>query len=510
MKRSGAYMLLFILALFVSASAQTAAERLQQDQSIEYLRKGALNISVVDAEGTEVPDAEVAIEMQRHDFPFGTCLNLDGFSTQAYLDTAAAYFNHAVHEWEFEWDETEPRQNSVTFEYADRVLNWCRQAGISMRAHAMAWGVMSNVAGWQTSLSSAELLAEMEERVWDIYNHFGDSAYTDVDMINEMCPGKFYQNNVGWDGVARMHELADSLFPTTPLYMNEYDIIDLGGYIGDYMAIADSIIANGGPVEGFGMQAHVITDAGPFNKQVLDLFWETYHKPVKITELVISGDETHNQADEIEEFYRICFAHEAVAGILLWGFWENLMWREDGALWATDWTPTEAGERYVDLVFNQWWTDTALTTDAGGACGTRAFWGNHKITVSAAGQEDVEVDFSFPKDSGDQTITISLDGTISVSTKQEALQAISKTAFRPVVNHGNVIFNIKQNTKTEGQIQVFDVRGRKIWQHQLQKTKPKNHTVTWNARESRIGNGTYFAVFKNGSEKITRKFVFIQ
>jgi len=45
-------------------------------------------------------------------------------------------------------------------------------------------------------------------------------------------------------------------------------------------------------------------------------------------------------------------------------------------LFRRDWSQTPAGDTFIDLLFNQWWTDEIITSSAEGLADIRAFKGN--------------------------------------------------------------------------------------------------------------------------------------
>jgi GH35 family endo-1,4-beta-xylanase len=100
-------------------------------------------------------------------------------------------------------------------------------------------------------------------------------------------------------------------------------------------------------------------------------------------ETIITEEDQEKKAREIVDFYRICFAHPAVAGILTWGFWEGANWIPASALYKRDWTPTPAAKAYRDLVFREWWTKSEVKADANGRCEIPAFFGSYHITAGA-------------------------------------------------------------------------------------------------------------------------------
>ena len=82
--------------------------------------------------------------------------------------------------------------------------------------------------------------------------------------------------------------------------------------------------------------------------------------------------------------YRIAFEHPAVDGITMWGFWEGLHWRPEGALFYTNWEISPQGTRYRELVYDEWWTDVDTFTACDGMVEFDVFAGEYEITVNGA------------------------------------------------------------------------------------------------------------------------------
>jgi GH35 family endo-1,4-beta-xylanase len=122
--------------------------------------------------------------------------------------------------------------------------------------------------------------------------------------------------------------------------------------------------------------------------------------PIKITEYDFSTTDEQAKAKHLRQFYTICFAHPAIEGILMWGFWEGAHWRPKAALWKHDWTETPAAEAYRDLVFNEWWTKEAGKADSNGTYHTRAFYG--KYTIESQGKKQQVI---LPKEKGRENVT---------------------------------------------------------------------------------------------------------
>jgi len=98
----------------------------------------------------------------------------------------------------------------------------------------------------------------------------------------------------------------------------------------------------------------------------------------------LTPEQEQAKAKALTEYYRICFAHPDVKGILMWGFWERTNWIPQSSLYLRDWTRTPAAEAYRDLVFNQWWTRSEGKADKTGYCHIPAFFGKHRAIVDGS------------------------------------------------------------------------------------------------------------------------------
>ena len=102
---------------------------------------------------------------------------------------------------------------------------------------------------------------------------------------------------------------------------------------------------------------------------------------------VMTNEEELLRAKELVDYYKICFAHPAVDGILMWGFWAGANWIPASSLYKRDWTPTPAANAYQDLIFNEWWTSETGKANKDGEYSVPAFYGKYKITINGKTKE---------------------------------------------------------------------------------------------------------------------------
>ena len=101
----------------------------------------------------------------------------------------------------------------------------------------------------------------------------------------------------------------------------------------------------------------------------------------------------------------IAFSHEACQGIVIWGFWENRIYKPSAELYRKDWSLKPAGEIWKDLVFRQWWTDVLGSTDYSGVCKQQGFLGEYEVTVTR-NDRSVSVNAVLPKEGTTVRITL--------------------------------------------------------------------------------------------------------
>ena len=94
---------------------------------------------------------------------------------------------------------------------------------------------------------------------------------------------------------------------------------------------------------GIGIQAHISHPVGEIICDALDKL-AILDLPVWFTELDVSAVNEHVRADDLEVVLREAYAHPAVGGVMLWGFWELFMFRDNSHLVDAEGKINEAGK----------------------------------------------------------------------------------------------------------------------------------------------------------------------
>jgi GH35 family endo-1,4-beta-xylanase len=360
---------------------------------IEQIRKRNAQIKIIDVNGNPVSGVTVSISQIGHRFAFGTCINDGKMTDNSYKNFILSHYEWAVCENETKWPTNEPSQDYETYQTADDIYQWANSNGIKFRGHCLFWEQTSSVPSWVQSLAYATyptpsaLLTQVDQRIDSAVNHY-KNKFHNWDVDNEMLSNSFY-DRLGEGGRVHMFQRAKSADPNCGMFMNEYNGNSFGGYdSGPYVARASSLISMGAPINGLGIQGHLgadlTFDPQSYYNNVLQPLSEL-GLPIWATEFDASHTDANVSADNIENFFRICFSHPSVEGIIMWGFMQGQMWRGNAYLIDTSYNLTARGQRFEDLV-DEWTTNDSKITDASGKVFFRGFHGTYQITLSKSGQ----------------------------------------------------------------------------------------------------------------------------
>jgi endo-1,4-beta-xylanase len=407
----------------------------EADERIEKIRKGNLAVKVVDSQGNAVSNALVSVTQTRHEFLFGTALASDMFRPEAtnaeaiaYRDQVKKYFNHAVTENALKWPDMEPNKDEVHYEFVDAMAIWCRTNGIVLRGHCLFWGC--SLPEWTKTISDIDLRFAIMRRARNIVGHYR-GLIDEFDVNNEMLHCTALSQRLGDSIFRQMCAEASGSNPNAVLYVNDYGILE-GNELNRYEVQIRDLLEAGAPIGGIGLQAHFDgpADAGRIQK-ALDAL-SRFNLPIKITEFDCWADDEAVQARTLEDVYRTAFAHSAVRGILMWGFWEKNHWKPKAALLRADFSKKPSAETYERLVFSNWWTRAEGRTEADGTFECRAFFGDLNVSVKTDAGSETRQNVTLKKAVGNASLEIHLADQPAPPPPAEPAPAAKPEVKKPV------------------------------------------------------------------------------
>ena len=407
---------------------------------IDSLRRG--DFTIVLRDGDEVlAGTRVQCSMEQHAFDFGTAIKSrrfpggSGFTDQYYntvrdLDGRGHGFNAMTPEndlkwpgWEQEWEAPNEQTLRTIDLLADRV---------HLRGHNLVWPGWDNLP--DDLLANRSDLDYLQRRIDDHLVDFlqtkdFDAQITDWDVLNEVTtntdladrlagtPGYVTGREIYAEIFERVHELA----PAADLYLNDFVTLSLKTRPGD--PLYDRLVRNvgelvdaGAPVDGLGFQAHIQSSPNSIY-DVLNT-WDDFAGRFGLRHKVTEFDLPPNVSEELaaaylRDFLTATFSHPSMDGFIMWNFWDVDTWANPGAnLFRADWSRTPAGDAFVDLVYNDWWTDESLVTDPTGAARFRGFRGDYTVTFDCGGQA---VSRTITLDGRTRRVTIDCAGLVTTT-----------------------------------------------------------------------------------------------
>ena len=365
-------------------------------------RKGAL---VIHAE----PGSVVHVAQLSHEFWFGGAITSKAFDGRLSEQDNARYraaflenFNSAVTENALKWLDMQPLAGPVDYETVNAILEWTDENGLPLRGHNIYWGIPKFVQPWVKDLDDEALYAELKNRGEDIAKRY-KGRFAQYDLNNEMIHGNYYEDRLGDTITLEMAQWIKAVDPEAELYLNDYDILT-GARLGQFVEHIETLLSQGVPLSGIGVQGHLHTDT--FDRSVLKSSLDRlagFGLPIVVTEFNFPGqrskyhkekgvhpfgpEEELVKAQAIEDYYRISFGHPGVDGILMWGFWAGENWIPESSLYNEDWSPTPALKAYQDLVYKEWWTDIEVEVGESGTIEVPAFYGDYTVTSDGVDQK---------------------------------------------------------------------------------------------------------------------------
>ncbi len=366
------------------------------------------NHSLAHRQGTLVvhaaPGDVVQVEQKKHEFWFGAAITNHLYDGEMNPQDVAKYqevflenFNSAVTENALKWLSMQSPAGPVNYDIVNSILDWTDANDIPLRGHNIYWGIPKFVQPWVKSLDDDALHAELKNRGEDIAARY-KGRFVQYDLNNEMIHGNYYEDRLGEGITLEMTQWIKAIDPDAKLFLNDYDILT-GARLNEYVAHIDKLLGQGVPLSGIGVQGHLHTDT--FNRAVLKSSLDTlaeFDLPIMVTEFNFPGqrskyhkekgehsfgpEEELVKAQAIVDYYRICFEHPSVDGILMWGFWAGENWIPESSLYNEDWSATPALKAYQNLIYKEWWTSEEIEVGKSGKVEVSAFYGDYEVSVN--------------------------------------------------------------------------------------------------------------------------------
>jgi endo-1,4-beta-xylanase len=395
--------------------AADAPWREEAQRRIERYRMADLRVKVVDAAGNAVPGAKVNVTMTKRQFGVGSFL--ESFTArrtpeeqQQELALFKRLFNRGtspIYWADWGWPSRRPAYLATA--------KWLADNGITTRGHTMLYPTWQFMPAAVRPLASNPdaLRARMLEQVREISEATREFGFREYDVTNELRDLTEVVGIVGRDAIVNWFAEARALLPGAKMTLNENTILTQAGATGfnqeNLLGWYRFLDSQGQAPDVLGLQGHMgpALTAPEDLWRILDRFQRETRAEIQITEFDLDTRDEQTQAEYTRDFFTACFAHPAVTGITMWGFWGEMMYVPNGAFFRKDFSPKPNGVMLEELLTKTWWTRLEGESGDEGAWAGKVFLGTLDVTVTS-GEQTVKETVTLEEAGGERTITIQL------------------------------------------------------------------------------------------------------
>jgi endo-1,4-beta-xylanase len=260
-----------------------------------------------------------------------------------YAAVLAREFNYVTPENATKWGPLAPSASEHFWDDADAILAFADEQQQAVKGHVFVWHLQlptwvdeSLTAGELRDALQAHMEATVERypdaRAWDVVNEaIADGTYELRDSL--------YLQKLGDSYIAEAFEMAHAADPDALLFYNDYDIEGLGPKSDAAYALMQELLADGVPVHGIGLQAHLRT-ANYTSEASLRANIQRFAAlglKVNISELdVRTIDVPGTRAERLaaqrvvyQQMTGVCATEPGCEAVTLWGFTDQYSWVDD-------------------------------------------------------------------------------------------------------------------------------------------------------------------------------------
>jgi endo-1,4-beta-xylanase len=250
-------------------------------------------------------------------------------------------FNALTPENDLKFGPLRPARASFNYTRADAMLQFAQANGMRVRGHVLVWH--NQLASWLTGATwtADEARQLLDEHITNVVTHYrGQLAAWDV--VNESFTdggtptlrSGFWANNIGRGYIEQAFRTARAADPDVPLYYNDYNIEGLNAKADSVYGLLSDFRARGVPVDGIGMQMHLVAGQLPSLTEMRQNFerFAALGLKIQITELDIrvalppTPQSLQTQAENYRDVFDLCLQVPACDMVVMWGFTDRSSW----------------------------------------------------------------------------------------------------------------------------------------------------------------------------------------
>ena len=266
---------------------------------------------------------------------FGSDMTGDLLSNSTVTQLQSQQFNMVTPGNEMKWDTTEPSNGVFNFAPGDQIVAYAQASSERVRCHNLVW--QSQLPSWVSALPASQVQAAMETHITTEATHYKGDCYA-WDVVNEPfnSDGSFvsdpFFNAMGSGYIADALRTAHAADPNAKLYINDFGIEGENAKSNAMFSLAQSLLAQGVPLNGIGFESHFILGQIPSDMQANMQRFANLGLDVAVTELddritlpATSANLTQ-QATEFSTVVKDCLGVSRCVGVTQWAVGDADSW----------------------------------------------------------------------------------------------------------------------------------------------------------------------------------------
>ena len=266
---------------------------------------------------------------------FGSDMTGNLLSQSTVTQLQSQQFNMVTPGNEMKWDTTEPSNGTFNFGPGNQIVSYAQANGERVRCHNLVW--QSQLPSWVSSLPASQVQAAMESHITTEATHYKGECYA-WDVVNEPFngDGSFvsdpFFNAMGSGYIADALRTAHAADPNAKLYLNDFNIEGMNAKSNAMFSLAQSLLAQGVPLNGIGFESHFILGQIPSDMQANMQRFANLGLDVAVTELddritlpATSANLTQ-QATDFSNVVKDCLGVSRCVGVTQWAVGDADSW----------------------------------------------------------------------------------------------------------------------------------------------------------------------------------------
>lgn len=457
------------IELIKSGSIISDNNWLQQAQNrIDTLRKGNLQLTILDKDGEPMANTQISVELLRHNFQWGTAVQsvtpttFNNATYQWERTEILTIFNTIVNENDFKWPQVEPTRNTVNYNNVNLYIDWKDSNNLQFRGHCLYWTKEMYMPSWWPALNNTDKISSLKTRCQRDVSYF-KGRVKEYDVVNEPVHFPYVEDQIGDSIYTQTFNWVHNADTQAVLYVNDWWNIDKW----DSWRLrrwVEKRQSEGAVIHGIGLQSHWDNERVDWRevKYKSDYLAETGLK-LKITEFDMDyiriGMTRVQQATDYGIIMRLAFSHPAYDGFLIWGLKDG--WRDDAGIYNDDNTPRPSRDTMYKLIKQIWTTNLSGQTNALGGYAFNGYYGNYKVTVTYENQQKIQY-VNFSADNKIKSVQTEHDFVSSVSNAAPLAFNI-KTWPNPASNF--LFVKVEDETNKKIHVRLYSVGGMPVYDY---------------------------------------------